>query len=126
MLFHDVERMFELLGYPEEGGNVFIRKRRRNGLLAGFFRAGFEAVPHGGFLENKLPEGGVAGSRSMRYGSGQGLPVPSERGVEVRGIGADNGRDGQMEEPPSECQVRGRKEAGGRDTVKPGAGIKLR
>ena len=49
----------------------------------------------------------------MRYGSGQGLPVPSERGVEVRGIGADNGRDGQMEEPPSECQVRGRKEAGG-------------
>jgi hypothetical protein len=42
--------LFELLGYPEEGGNVFIRKRRRNGLLAGFFRAGFEAVPHGGFL----------------------------------------------------------------------------
>lgn len=62
----------------------------------------------------------------MRYGSGQGLPVPSERGVEVQGIGADNGRDGQMEEPPSECQVRGREEAGGRDTVKPGAGIKLR
>lgn len=59
----------------------------------------------------------------MRYGSGQGLPVPSERGVEVQGIG---GRDGQMEEPPSECQVRGRKVAGGRDTVKPGAGIKLR
>ena len=62
----------------------------------------------------------------MRYGSGQGLPVPSERGVEVRGIGADNGRDGQMEEPPSECQVRGREQAGVRDTVKPGAGIKLR
>ena len=62
----------------------------------------------------------------MRYESGQGLPVPSERGVEVQGIGADNGRDGQMEEPPSECQVRGRKEAGGRDTVKPGAEIKLR
>ena len=50
MLFHDVERMFELLGYPEEGGNVFIRKRRRNGFIAGFFRAGFEAVPNGGFL----------------------------------------------------------------------------
>ena len=26
----------------------------------------------------------------MRYGSGQGLPVPSERGVEVRGIGAES------------------------------------
>lgn len=62
----------------------------------------------------------------MKPGIGQGLPVLSKRGVEVRGIGADNGRDGQMGEPPSECQVRGREQEGGRDTVKPGAGIKLR
>lgn len=65
-----------------------LSEETENGLLAGFSDPVLRRFLMVALYRISYREGGfVAGSRSMRYGSGQGLPVPSERGVEVRGIG---------------------------------------
>jgi hypothetical protein len=83
MLFHDVERMFELLGYPEEEETYLSGRDGETAFLPDFSEPVLRRFLMVALYRISYREG----SRSMRSGSGQGLPVPSERGVEVRGIG---------------------------------------